>query len=168
MSTQTEGGGDGLAVQLGNLPAEDRDDQAERRDRRVVGPEDPPAHARRESVDQQVDCEVRAARDPDRGADEGHPAERVLADFLHPEEIDTRQVEARGQLRHHVTEEDARQHVDHRDEHEDGDDELGDPGDPAEARQRADRTGARRALSSRELLDIVRQKGRDRRRRRAR
>src|SRR2546430_10433281 len=45
---QAEGRGGGLAVQLRDLPAEHRDDQAERRDRRVVGREDPPAHARRD------------------------------------------------------------------------------------------------------------------------
>src|SRR2546430_13280990 len=50
---QAEGRGGGLAVQLRDLPAEHRDDQAERRDRRVVGREDPPAHARREPLDQQ-------------------------------------------------------------------------------------------------------------------
>ncbi len=88
--------------------------------------------ARGQAIGEDLHGEVRAAPDADGGADEREPRQRVLADLLHPEEADRREIEPGRHPRHHVAEEDSQQHVDHRHQHEDGDRDMRQPGDGAE------------------------------------
>src|SRR5216117_1767802 len=105
-----EGGRERLAVELRDLPAIDGHHDAERRDEKIVDREDHATRRLREPVGHEVNREVRPAPDSDRGADEGEPDERGLADLLHPEEIDARQVERGREPGPDVAQEDAQQH----------------------------------------------------------
>src|ERR1051325_122682 len=119
------------AVQLRHRPAEDGHDHAEARDEQAVDGEDHEPHARGKPVGQHLHRKVDAATDADRRAEERHPREAELADLFHPEEGNARHVEEHRHLRHHVAEEDAAQHVRHREQHEGGDDDVGEAGDHA-------------------------------------
>src|SRR3990172_12639688 len=82
-----------LAVELGHLPAEDRHQRAEPHDEEVVRGEHRPARSGGEAIGDHLHREVDATPDPDRRADEGHPREAELADLLHPQKSNAREVE---------------------------------------------------------------------------